>query len=62
MIVKTNVSVVRYVLCDLAGQPVTSGGQAVTVAVRVVKIVEVLKRIVGTPEVIIADFDVGEVI
>lgn len=61
VVVKTNVSVVRKVLCDLAGQFVTSGGQAMTVAVRVVKMVEVLRRIVGRPGAI-ADSKVGEVI
>lgn len=40
----------------------TSGGQAVIVAVRVVKMVEVLKRIVGKLRVMVAEFEVGEVI
>jgi len=41
---------------------VTSGGQAVTVAVRVVKMVEVLKRIVGRSRVTVAESEVDEVI
>jgi dihydroneopterin aldolase len=44
---RTRVSVVRNVLCDLAGQFSTSGGHAVTVVVRVEKTVEVLNRTVG---------------
>lgn len=62
MVDKTKVSVVRNVLCDLAGQFVTSGGQAVTVAVRVVKMVEVLKCIVGKLGAIIVDLKVSDVI
>jgi len=41
---------------------VTSGGQAVIVAVRVVKMVEVLKRIVGRSRVTIAESEVGKVL
>jgi hypothetical protein len=44
---RISVSVVRKVLCDLAGQSLTSCAQAVTVEMRVEKIVEVLKRTVG---------------
>jgi hypothetical protein len=53
---RTSVSVVTKVLCDLAGQSLTSGAQAVTVEMRVEKIVEVLNRTVG---VIIAESKVG---
>jgi hypothetical protein len=42
VVVKTTVSVVKNVLCDVAGQFVTFGAQPVTVAVRVVKMVEVV--------------------
>lgn len=62
MVDRTKVSVVRNVLCALAGQFVTSGGHAVTVAMRVVKIVEVLKRIVGKPGLVFVESTVGEVI
>ena len=40
----------------------TSGGQAVTVAVRVANMVEVLKRIVGKLRVTVAESEVGEMI
>lgn len=52
---RTSVSVVTKVLCDLAGQSLTSCAQAVTVEMRVEKIVEVLNRTVG---VIIAEFKI----
>lgn len=48
-------------LCDLAGQFVTSGAQAVTVAIRVVKMVEVLKRVIGEPRVVRVKSEVGAV-
>jgi hypothetical protein len=44
---RTSVSVVKKVLCDLAGQSLTSCAQAVTVEMRVEKIVEVLNLTVG---------------
>jgi hypothetical protein len=55
---RNSVSVVRKVLCDLAGQSLTSCAQAVTLEMRVEKIVEVLNRTVG---VIIAESKVDVV-
>jgi hypothetical protein len=61
VVYKTKVSVVRNVLCNLAGQFMISGAQAMTVAIRVVKTVEVLKCVVGEPRIVSVESEVGAV-